>query len=310
MQRDVAYATHDRALEYLRTRHAATGRTMAEESAKQPEDVRVAIAVEELGKGETRVVLRVQTDNDATWRAIDEMRAEGVVPEDAEVEYIGPMRGLGPQDAVSPVQPGVSCAPNIGPAGTIGCFARRNGERFLVSANHVIAQENHAEVGIDGVVQPLAGASGVRTIGVLHDFVALQPVGGNAMDAAIARLTIDDIDPRLFNGRRIASVRPTELLKGDRVFKFGQMSEEREGIVLSTISNIALDMSFGTYTFDLHIEVGTPPELPFSVSGDSGALVYDEADRAVGILIGGNQSTRSYVTPIERVLGQFELTLM
>lgn len=308
MQRDDAYATHDRALEYLRARHAPED--FALESMKEVEDIRIAIAVEELGGGETRVMLRVQTNNAATWRAVEEMRAAGVVPKDAEVEYIGPMKGLGPQDAVSPVQPGVSCAPDIGPSGTIGCFARRGGERFLVSANHVIAQENNGVAGIDGVVQPLAGAPGVRNIAVLHDFVPLSTVGGNAMDGAIARLTIDDVDPRLFSGRRINTVRPTELVKGDRVFKFGQMTGEREGVVLSTISNIALEMRFGTYTFDLHIEVGTPAELPFSISGDSGALVYDEADRAVGMLIGGNQSTRSYVTPIGRLLGKFELTLM
>jgi hypothetical protein len=307
MKRDEAYDTHDRALEYLRTRSTAD---LTLEGAQEPEDVRIAIAVEELGNGETRVVLRVQTDNEATWRAIDEMRASGVVPRDAEVEYIGMMKGLGAQDAVSPVQPGVSCAPEIGPSGTIACFARRGGVPFLVSANHVIAQENNGLTGVDGVVQPLAGAPGVRTIAVLHDFEPLRTVGGNAMDGAIARLTINDIDPRLFGGRRVTAVRPTALAKNDRVLKFGQMTGEREGVVLSTISNIALEMRFGTYTFDLHIEVGSPADHPFSVGGDSGALVYDEQERAVGILIGGNQSTRSYVTPIDRVLGRFELTLM
>jgi hypothetical protein len=308
VQRDDAYNTHDRALEFLRTRYVAD-KTL--ESAKDSEDIQIAIAVEEIGDGETRVVLRVQTDNEATWRAIDEMRGAGVVPKDAQVEYIGRMYGLGPQDAVSPIQPGVSCAPEIGPSGTIGCFARRGDVPFLVSANHVIAQENNGVVGADGVVQPLAGAFGVRTIAVLHDFEPLSTVGGNAMDGAIARLTINDIDPRLFSGRRIATVRPTTtLVSGNRVFKFGQMSGEREGIVLSTISNISLEMRFGTYAFDLHIEVSSPADRPFSIAGDSGALVYDEMDRAVGILIGGNQSTRSYVTPIERVLGRFELTLM
>jgi hypothetical protein len=307
VQRDDAYNIHDRALEYLRTRY---GEDKPFKSAQESEEVQIAIAVEEIGDGETRVVLRVQTDNAATWRAIDEMRDAGVVSKDAQIEYIGRMVGLGPQDAVSPVQPGVSCAPDIGPSGTIGCFARRGDVPFLVSANHVIAQENNGVVGTDGVVQPLAGAFGVRRIAVLQDFEPLRAVGGNAMDGAIARLTINDIDPRLFGGRRIDTVRPTMLATGDRVLKFGQMTGEREGIVLSTISNISLEMRFGTYAFDLHIEVESPADRPFAISGDSGALVYDEMDRAVGILIGGNQSTRSYVTPIERVLGRFELTLM
>ena len=57
--------------------------------------------------------------------------------------------------------------------------------------------------------------------------------------------------------------------------------------MLSTTSNVKLEMRFGDYTFDRQIEVESTDKA-FSCSGDSGALVYDENDLAVGIVIGGN----------------------
>jgi hypothetical protein len=78
-------------------------------------------------------------------------------------------------------------------------------------------------------------------------------------------------------------------MTGDRVFRFGQTTFETSTRVLSPVaSNIKLDMRFGSYKFVKHIEIEAPAVLPFADGGHSGALVYDERDRAVGIVIGGN----------------------
>lgn len=310
MDKREAYAWHDRALQQVRAEEAVR-RASTNESPFEllPVELNVSIAVEEDPDGESRVAVRLQSDDPETRQMVEVMRANGDIPADAVVEYIGPMRGLGPRDLVVPVQPGVSCAHRSGPRGTIGCVLRKDGERrFLLSANHVIAQEDRAELGTP-IVQPVSGAEDVRRIGVLADKQPLAATG-NLMDAAIARFTVDDFIVPQFNGKSIAAMRTAELKTGDRVFKFGQTTFETTATVLSpVISNIKLDMRFGSYRFDEQIEIHSAAGSPFADGGDSGALVYDEDDRAVGIVIGGDGLTRTYVTPIRRILARFTAQL-
>ena len=310
MEKHEAYSWHDRALRFMREEESRAASTNESPFELLPSLFALSIAVEEYRDGESRVAVRLQSDDAATREMVEVMRANGAIPADAIVEYIGPMRGLaaGPGDLVTPVQPGVCCAHRSGPRGTLGSVIRKDGEaRFLLSANHVIAQEDQVDLGTP-IVQPVSGAEDVRNIARLQD---KEPLGatGNLMDAAIARFTVDDFIPRQFNGKSITSVRTTELKTLDRVFKYGQTTFQTEATVLSpVISNIRLDMRFGSYRFDEQIEIlsgGTP----FADGGDSGALVYDEEDRAVGIVIGGDGLTRTYVTPIQRILTRFNATL-
>lgn len=307
MEKADAYRYHDVALEYLRG-YKQERDVMLEaaepEAARAVEDVRIAVAVEEADE-EARVALRVRKLDEATLAAIDDMRTRGVVPEDVEVEEIGPLYGFGPGDLVSPLQPGISCSHSRGQRGTVGCILKRGGERLILSANHVLARENRARID-DEIVQPAAGVARLRSVAKLQEFEPLTPVG-NRMDAAVARLTVGDVDPVLFNGKRIADVRTAPLKKGDRLIKFGQSTEERRGTMLSMASNVILAMHFANYAFDIQIEVESTE--PFSCVGDSGALVYDENDLAVGIVIGGNCVNRTYVTPIALLLERFQAEL-
>jgi hypothetical protein len=311
MKRKTARAWHDRALNSIRSVEALARAAVEEGAALDAltTEVDIGIAVESDRKGDSRLVVKIQNDNAQTRQVLDDMRAQGAIPPDATVEVIGPMRGLGPGDMVSPVQPGVCCAHRSGSRGTLGCIVKRSGTaRFLISANHVIALEDTVDPGT-AIVQPVSGAEEVRDIATLERAVQLVATG-NLMDAAIAELTINDIDPAVFNGKSVTSVRTTALATGDRVFKFGQTTLERTGTVLSPVfSNIKLDMTVSSYKFDEQIEIESPAALPFADGGDSGALVYDDQDRAVGIVIGGNGSTRTYVTPIRRILKEFEVTL-
>ena len=308
MLREDAYRYHDVALEYLQ---AQTQESNIEFESTAPgelaalEEVRIAIAVEET-EAEARVALRVRKLDDSTARVIEDMRARNAVPEDAEVDEVGPLYGFGPRDLVSPLQPGVSCAHETGSRGTVGCILRRGAELLLLSANHVLARENRASLD-EKIVQPTSVVAQHRTVATLLDFEALVSVG-NLMDAAVARILVGDVSPRVFNGKTISAVRTVPLIKGDRLFKFGQSTEERTGSVLSTTSNVKLEMRFGDYTFDRQIEVESTDKA-FSCSGDSGALVYDENDLAVGIVIGGNCFNRTYVTPIDRLLSRFGAAL-
>lgn len=307
MEKADAYRYHDVALDYLhgyKQERDVMLESAEPEAAREVEDVRIAVAVEETEE-EARVALRVRKLDEATLAAIDDMRARGVVPEDTEVEEIGPLYGFGPGDMVSPLQPGIACSHSRGQRGTVGCILTRGVERLLLSANHVLAREGHSRVD-DEIVQPAAGAARFRSVGRLLDFEPLKPLG-NLMDAAVARLTVGDVDPVLFNGKRVVAPRTAPLKKGDRLFKFGQSTEEGHGTMLSITSNVTLQMHFDKYAFDSQIEVESTQT--FSCMGDSGALVYDEDDLAVGILIGGNCGNRTYVTPIALLLDRFHAVL-
>jgi len=309
MLREDAYRYHDLALGYLQTQRRERDiafDAVAPEEPAATEDVRIAIAVEETAE-EANVALRVRKLDDTTMSVIGDMRQQGMVPEGVEVEEIGPLYGFGPRDLVSPLQPGVSCAHSTGARGTLGCILRRGGDLLLLSANHVLARENRASVG-DLIVQPVAVVARRRNVATLLEFEPLV-ASGNLMDAAVARVTVEDLSPVLFNGKRIAAVRTAPLIKGDRLIKFGESTEERTGSVLSAASNVTLEMRFGDYAFDNQIEVESTDKA-FSCSGDSGALVYDENDLAVGIVIGGNCFNRTYVTPIARLLARFHAELM
>jgi hypothetical protein len=49
---------------------------------------------------------------------------------------------------------------------------------------------------------------------------------------------------------------------------------------------------------------------PFSVEGDSGSLIMDEFDYAVGILVAGDEDTTSFAMPIESILSSYNLKLL
>jgi len=49
---------------------------------------------------------------------------------------------------------------------------------------------------------------------------------------------------------------------------------------------------------------------PFSIEGDSGSLILDEFDYAVGILVAGDEDTTSFAMPIESILSSYNLKLL
>jgi len=305
MRHDEAHRYHDRALAYLHgTRHGVRAATAARPVSREDE-AHIAIAIEGDGD-ERRIVLRVKALDNATLRTIKVMRELGHVPSDVRVEEVGLLSGHGAQDAVSPIRPGVACANEHGPSGTLGCFLDSDDGKLILSANHVLALENRALKG-SSIVQPKLGIVGEREIALLHDAQDLFSAG-NLMDAAVAKLTVNDINSTIFNNVDINGVRTTPLVTGETLTKFGQSTEERSGNFLSMTSNVSLKMRFDTYSFDDQIEINSTGQ-PFSAGGDSGALVYDDQKRAVGIVIGGNNSNRSFVTPIARILERFNATL-
>src|ERR1044072_2914740 len=123
MERRRAYDYHDRALPHLRALYQRMTQTeasiIAPGTAAPP--IAIGIAVEE-DPSDAIVTLRVTKFNDETRAAIDELKASGHVPEDAEVREVGELYAFSARDFVSPLCAAVACANEGGPRGTLGCF--------------------------------------------------------------------------------------------------------------------------------------------------------------------------------------------
>lgn len=86
-----------------------------------------------------------------------------------------------PKARLRPAQPGVSVGQFQITAGTFGCLVRKNGQIYILSNNHVLANTNQAQVG-DPIWQPgrADGGTSADQIAALAEFVPLAFDGAPA----------------------------------------------------------------------------------------------------------------------------------
>lgn len=192
-----------------------------------------------------------------------------------------------------------------GQSGTIGYFCtrksklRRRKEIHLLSNSHVFADLRRATVDdTDLIMQPSPGEpASTRPIGKLVDFSALKFAGGikdpNHIDAAIAKLW----EPQQHSGviPLIGSVKGYVLKKdievGEAVCKFGRTTGYTAGRIFSINLDIWIryDRTGQSAFFQEQflIEPAAPEYTRFVSKGDSGSLVVDEKQHAIGLIFAG-----------------------
>lgn len=84
-----------------------------------------------------------------------------------------------PTKKFRPSMPGISIGHHSITAGTFSCVVRKNGQRFILSNNHILAASNDAEIG-DAIYQPgpYDGGSSSDRLAALEDFVPIAFEGG------------------------------------------------------------------------------------------------------------------------------------
>jgi hypothetical protein len=204
-------------------------------------------------------------------------------------------------------------------AGTIGCFVSSQlpGEPgdFILSNNHVLADENRARPG-DEIVQPGPADGGQSPGDVVADlsrFVPLTLTGKNDIDAAAA-LVVEGIavDALTLQGLgALAGVRETPLESGETVWKVGRTTGLTQGTVTATeVDDLAVGYDIGTLVFDNQVEIGPAVAgQPFSMGGDSGSLIVDAQRFAVALLFAGNDVDATYANPIAAVFSGLRVRL-
>ncbi len=217
-----------------------------------------------------------------------------------------------------------------GGSGTLGCFAKRGRETFLVSTATVLAPQPQAKLGdwIHSPARPEVKQLSARTsVARLEAFASPTPEELADVDAATARLEkwvhhrgnrLPDYDGFSQSGREVDRILSAKEIKGMLpVAKFGRTTGFTRGFITAWDCLIKVNTSAGLVTFTGLIEItGDGPEA-FSLHGDGGALVFAmEPFGAIGIIVAGTaprtpeQPDRAYVCPLQRVLDRFDLQLL
>jgi len=268
-------------------------------------------------------------------------RMDGVATDVVEVGDLVPLQAR--TGRWRPAPGGVSIGHLRVKAGTLGCvvFDRANGERLILSNNHVLANSNDARRG-DSILQPgtadggrdpedaiarlerfrpIRFSSGPGQCGLARAVVAVwnrvarlvgshhrlettwtDPQASNLVDAAVAR-PIDDqaLQEEILEIGRVTGT--TEARLGMGVRKSGRSSGLTTGEI--TILETTVDVGYGpgrTARFE-----GQIVTAPMSGPGDSGSLlVAADSPLAVGLLFAGSDQA-SLHNPIQAVLDGLEV---
>jgi hypothetical protein len=203
-----------------------------------------------------------------------------------------------PRSLLRPAPPGCSIGfqdpgGNFIMAGTFGALVRRGQRLFVLSNNHVLADENSLPIAsptfqpgfLDAGDPPVNGQ-----IAELSAFIQLQPLNPNFVDCAISEVQ----DPSLVTNAIIKIGPPTGVAQArDKmvVHKFGRTTGYRVGFVDTTMMDVSVDYDLGTLTFKNQMIIRGLNGQPFSDAGDSGSLIVErDTGRAVGLLFAGSPS--------------------
>jgi len=225
-------------------------------------------------------------------------------------------------------------------AGTLGCLVLKNGELFILSNNHVLANTNLGKKG-DPIIQPgkYDGGTLADQIATLEEFVPIdfgtspttcsaaktveqllnaiakgmgsghrvvsyqESPGENLVDAALARpLSLDLVEKRILNIGVPKGSREATL--GTNIKKSGRTTGFTTGRITQIDATVQVSYgSAGAATFTDQFVAGG-----MSAGGDSGSAVLDEEDYVIGLLFAGSENT-TILTPIQFVLDALGITI-
>jgi Peptidase family S64 len=198
-------------------------------------------------------------------------------------------------------------------AGTFGAVVEKNGKKFILSNNHVLANENALPKG-SPIFQPglLDDNNPARNrIAKLTDFIPLAVNKANKVDCAIAEVDNSLINPRpMPKVNKLQSGQPVTASVGLAVEKVGRTTSYTTGKIMDVSANVKVKYDLGVLTFaDQIVIVGD--DGTFSQGGDSGSLIVDrEAKAPVGLLFAGGAHTHTIANHIGEVLGALNVTIV
>lgn len=234
------------------------------------------------------------------------------------------------QSRTRPLFIGASIGHHLVTAGSLGCFVKgkgSSGQLFVLSNNHVLANENAASPG-DAILQPGTydgGRDPKDDVAMLARWVKLERRSPNRVDCALASLDAS-VTPELDRLRGIGKSGKDGVLsamcaddvldEGLRVRKVGRTTGATAGRVTAfEVDNVVVNFGVGNLRFDGQIEIESTGRAPFSDGGDSGSLIVTDDLCALALLFAGSETGGSnghgltYANPLALVLKQLKVTL-
>jgi hypothetical protein len=214
----------------------------------------------------------------------------------------------------APVPIGVSVGHKAITAGTIGACVQKGGTRYILSNNHVLANENLASGG-DEILQPGPFDGGTISNDVIGTLAEYEPIvfstsASNVIDAALATTTgrgLGNSTPSNGYGTPRSEEIPASI--GMRVMKYGRTTGQTKGRVQGVNATVNVGYNSGVARFVGQIVIGGGR---FSSGGDSGSLIVVErgpdARRPVGLLFAGGGGT-TIANPIQEVTRTLKITI-
>jgi len=282
-------------------------------------------------RGEYRLAVRVQRPSLLQSPLIDRLSSEA--RGEVDVRIIGRLDKRAKSKAtpwyqgnVRPLQVGASVGHVDVTAGTIGAFVRRGRATYLLSNNHVLANEGLAKAG-DWILQRAAydgGKQPADRVARLRFWVKLKPTGANFVDAALAAIEAGvKRDAGTLRGlvsgkdRTLAGLGPDFVDEGETVHKIGRTTGPTKGRVTAfDLDNVIVNYDVGNLRFDNQIEIEGTGSRPFSDGGDSGSMIVNADMQAIALLFAGGEVGGSnglgltYANPMHRVLADLKATIL
>ena len=190
-------------------------------------------------------------------------------------------------------------------SGTLGCLVvLNNGKLCILSNNHVLANENSAEIG-DDIIQPgdtEPAPAEDQVIGMLENFAKINATG-NLVDAAVAWTSDQLASP----GHITYHLNPTPIAValGMTVLKNGCSTEATIGIVTDLGANISVRYEPFPAGAEMNDQVAIRGiSGSFSMPGDSGSLIVTNATKQPVALLfaGSSDSSITFANPIDAVI--------
>jgi hypothetical protein len=329
IQEELLSAKHDAITQLLSA--ARPGRRLTTFAASShPEDNVVGIGIGykiTKGKPTSKRCVRIYVERKIAKTAMPKdfllpSQIKGVATDVVETGRFHPLPAAVPREQrrLRPAKPGCSVGfqftgdqARFVMAGTFGAVAETGGTRYILSNNHVLANENALPLG-SPIFQPGLldhGNPNRDRIATLTRFVTLRPGQPNALDCAIAEI----LNPRTVSATflpkvgRLRSSDPIAATEGMRVEKVGRTTGYTTGVVFDVSADVKIEYDLGILTFQDQILVRGSTGM-FSDRGDSGSVIVDRTtERATALLFAGSAS-HTIANPLGEVLAQLAVSMV
>ena len=202
-----------------------------------------------------------------------------------------------PRVKMRPAQPGCSVGFRIPGdqfvmTGTFGAMVRTNTKTFILSNNHVLADENRMPVG-SPIYQPAlmdGGSIATDQVAKLTRFIKLKANRYNRVDCAIA----EALNKNLLTKEILHIGGPNGTAQAEldmMVHKFGRTTSYTLGRIHSVDTDVVVEYETAEFAFDNQVIIRGSNGTQFSDSGDSGSIIVQRGtNTAVALLFAGSDS--------------------